>query len=109
MLELTDKRSRTNSSIGKGHFGSIEVKEQTAMTKLRLIGTAMLALVLVGPAMATHQRYHYRDGRELPVQDAVHFGRGSGWCGYHSGYGGLYGDGLYPENVCDDGGSHLID
>jgi hypothetical protein len=109
MLELTDNRSRRISSIGRLFRLDREVKEQTAMTKLRLIGTAMLALVLVGPAMATHQRYHYRDGRELPVQDAVHFGRGSGWCGYHSGYGGLYGDGLYPENVCDDGGSHLID
>ena len=46
---------------------------------------------------------------ELPVQDAAHFGYGAGRCGYHSGYGGLYGDGLYPDNVCLDGGYHLID
>jgi len=79
------------------------------MTKLILIGTAMLALMLAGPAMAKHQPYHYRGGRELSVIDSTHFGRGSGWCGYHSGYGGLYGDGYYPGNVCDDGGDHLID
>ncbi len=30
------------------------------------------------------------------MQDALHFGYGSGQCGYHSGYGGLYGDRFYP-------------
>jgi hypothetical protein len=79
------------------------------MTNLRVVRATMFALMLAVPAMATHHRYHYRDGRELPIQDALHFGYSAGWCGYHSGYDGLYGDGLYPDNVCADGGSHLID
>ena len=79
------------------------------MMNFGLIGAAVLSLMIAAPAMAMHQRYHHRDGHDLPVQDALHFGYGSGQCGYHSGYDGLYGDGLYPGNVCADGGSHLID
>jgi hypothetical protein len=70
------------------------------MTKFKLIGAMALSLMIASPAMATHQR-HDPDGHDLAVQDSVH-------CGYHSGRGGLYGDGLYPDNVCADGGSHLI-
>lgn len=76
---------------------------------VRLIAAVVLSLLIAAPAMASHQKHHERDGRDLPVQDAVHFGYDAGRCGYHSGYGGLYGDGLYPGNVCSDGGSHLID
>ena len=79
------------------------------MMKFKMIGVGVLSLMIVAPAMATHERHYQRNGRDLPVQDALHFGYGSGQCGYHSGYGGLYGDGLYPGNVCSDGGSHLID
>jgi hypothetical protein len=79
------------------------------MMKMKTIGIAVLSLMIAAPAMATHPRQYQRDGRDLPVQDALHFGYDSGRCGYHSGYGGLYGDGLYPGNVCSDGGSHLID
>ena len=77
------------------------------MTKFKLIGAIALSLLIASPVMATHRR-NYRDGHDLPVQDAQHFGYGSGKCGYHSGRGGLYGDGFYPDNVCADGGSHLI-
>ena len=77
--------------------------------KVSLIGATVLSLIIAAPALAAHQRLHYRDHQDLPVQDALHFGYGSGQCGYHSGRGGLYGDGLYPDNVCADGGSHLID
>jgi hypothetical protein len=79
------------------------------MMKFRLIAVAVFSLMIVAPAMAAHPRHQYRDDRNLPVQDALHFGFSEGKCGYHSGYGGLYGDGLYPDNVCSDGGSHLID
>jgi hypothetical protein len=79
------------------------------MKNFSLIGAALLSLALVTPAMAAQHSYHYRNGRDLPVVDATHFGYGSGRCGYHSGYGGQYGDGYYPGSVCDDGGSHLID
>lgn len=79
------------------------------MMNLKLIGVTVLSLMIATPAMAMHQKYDYRDRHDLPVQDALHFGYSSGQCGYHSGYGGLYGDGLYPGNVCADRGSHLID
>jgi hypothetical protein len=75
----------------------------------RMIGVGLISLLLVGPAMAMHRNDHRRGGRDLPVVDALHFGYSAGVCGYHSGYGGLYGDGYYPDNVCEDGGSHLID
>jgi hypothetical protein len=79
------------------------------MLKCRLIGAAVLSLMIGSPATAMHRVYHHRDARDLPVVDATHFGYGAGRCGYHSGYGGLYGDGYYPGNVCEDGGNHLID
>jgi hypothetical protein len=79
------------------------------MMSFKLIGATVVALMLAAPAMATHQRHYGRDRQDLPVQDALHFGYDSGRCGYHSGRGGLYGDGYYPDNVCADGGSHLID
>ena len=88
------------------------------MLNHRLVGTMFLSLVIAAPVMAKHPRPYYRDGRHLTVyrdgrhltvQDALHFGYGSGRCGSHSGYGGLYGDGQYPGNVCEDVDSHLID
>jgi hypothetical protein len=75
----------------------------------RVIGASLMLLLLANPVMAMRHDYRHGEGRDLPVQDALHFGYGAGVCGYHSGYGGLYGDGLYPGNVCSDGGSHLID
>jgi hypothetical protein len=77
------------------------------MTNVKLIGAAALSLLLAGPAMAMH--HNRRAQQELPVQDALRFGYSEGVCGYHSGYGGLYGDGFYPDNVCEDGGNHLTD
>ena len=76
---------------------------------IKLLGVAVLSFIVAGPAMADGRTYHHRNGQSLSVEDAIHFGYGSGRCGHHSGYGGLYGDGLYPSGVCDDGGSHLID
>jgi hypothetical protein len=85
----------------------VDKKGELVMTKFKLIGAMVLSLAIASPVMAMHQR-HDGDGHNLPVQDSVHFGYGSGQCGYHSGRAGLYGDGLYPDNVCADGGSHLI-
>jgi hypothetical protein len=76
---------------------------------MKMIGVAMFSLMVAAPAMATHATRYERDGRNLPVQDALNFGYDAGKCGYHSGRGGLYGDGYYPGDVCSDGGSHLID
>jgi len=75
----------------------------------RMIGLALLSLLLASPAMAMHHTNYRHNNRALSVQDALDFGYSEGVCGYHSGRGGLYGDGLYPDNVCKDGGSHLID
>jgi hypothetical protein len=76
------------------------------MTNLRLIGAALLSLMLASPAMAMHHVYHHHYGQvlhgDLPVQDAIRLGHGSGYKTYHSGYGGLYGDGLYPGNVYEN-------
>jgi hypothetical protein len=76
------------------------------MTNFKLIGAAVLSLVLASPVMAMHHGYHPHYGQvaheELPVQDALRQGYGTGCRTYHSGYGGLYGDGLYPGNVYDD-------
>lgn len=75
----------------------------------RMIGAALMSLLLAGPAMAAHHNNQPHGDGDMPVQDALHFGYSAGVCGYHSGRGGLYGDGYYPDNVCEDGGSHLID
>jgi hypothetical protein len=81
------------------------------MTNLRLAGAAALSLMLATPAMAMHRSYHHHSGQviqeELPVQDALRLGYGTGCRTYHSGYGGLYGDGQYPGNVYDADCSHL--
>jgi hypothetical protein len=84
-------------------------KENCSMTIFKLIEVAMLSLMMASPAMAMHHSYRQHVSHDLPVVDATHFGYGAGRCGYHSGYGGLYGDGYYPGNVCEDGGDHLID
>jgi hypothetical protein len=74
----------------------------------RLIGATALSLILAGPAMAAsngHDGYHelYRH-HELPAQDAINFGYGNAYPTYHSGWGGLYGDGNYPGTVDDNMG-----
>lgn len=76
------------------------------MMNFRLIGAALLSLMVASPAMAAHHVYHPHYGQvgheELPVQDALRLGYGTGYRTYHSGYGGLYGDGYYPGNVYDN-------
>jgi hypothetical protein len=76
----------------------------------RLIGAIALSLTLLGPAMAEsadHGRdeYHALYGRQnIPAQDAIRFGYGDIYPTYHSGWGGLYGDGEYPGSVDDNMG-----
>jgi len=71
------------------------------MKNFRLIGAAALSLLLASPAMAMHHAYHHHYGQvvhsDLPVQDALRLGYGTGYKTYHSGYGGLYGDGEFPR------------
>jgi hypothetical protein len=60
-----------------------------------------------GPFDATPQRdvYHELYGRHgMPAEDAIRFGYGNAYPTYHSGWGGLYGDGDYPGSVDDNMG-----
>jgi hypothetical protein len=107
--QVTASKQFRNANALRSAIPGPRVYASARPASLKLTGGAVPSLIILAPTMAMHQRYHYRDGHDLPVQDAVHFGYGSGRCGYHSGYGGLYGDGLYPGDVCEDGGSHLID
>jgi hypothetical protein len=91
-------------------------KKECTMLNFRLIGAAALSLILAGPAMAAsgdygmHDEYHelYRH-HELPAQDAIRFGYGNEYPTYHSGWGGLYGDGNYPGTVDDNMGPRYRD
>ena len=84
------------------------------MTNLRLIGAAAFSLVLASPAMAAsrggygmHRVYHEHYGQvihRMPAQDFDHFVFGIARPTYHSGWGGLYGDGEYPGSVDDNMG-----
>ena len=82
------------------------------MMNFRLIGVAALSLMLAGPAMANsggygmhRDVYHELYGRHrLPAQDAIRFGYGNVYPTYHSGWGGLYGDGNYPGSVDENMG-----
>jgi hypothetical protein len=87
------------------------IKKECIMMNFRLIGATVLSLFLAGPAMAgsgdhgMRDEYHglYRH-HELPAQDAINFGYGNAYPTYHSGWGGLYGDGNYPGTVDDNMG-----
>ena len=76
------------------------------MKTFRLIGAVALSLMLATPAMAMHHVHHHQNGQfadsDLPVQDAQRFGYGTGYKTYHSGFGGLYGDGDYPGNAYEN-------
>jgi hypothetical protein len=94
-------------------YGSraLAVKRECTMMNLKLIGAAALSLMLAAPAMAgsggreMHDPYHELYGRHsLPAQDAIRFGYGNEYPTYHSGWGGLYGDGEYPGSVDDNMG-----
>ncbi len=78
------------------------------MTKFALMGAAAVSLLLASPAMAgsssdgVHRVHHHRYTRvahRMPAQDFDHFDYGIARPTYHSGWGGPYGDGLYPGTV----------
>lgn len=84
------------------------------MTRFGLIGAAVaLSLTFAAPAMA-RDAHHVKGtdshdaamhphafsyDRDLPVEDALRLGYSQGYSDYPSGFGGLYGDGIYPGNV----------
>ena len=78
------------------------------MTNLRLIGAAVLALAIAGPATAATVSnrelptgYHgsARVTHHLRAQDYDHFNFGIAEPTYPSGWGGPYGDGQYPGSI----------
>ena len=84
------------------------------MTILRIASAAALSIVLAGPAFAYDYHYaqppydHYtqafRGYHDIRAQDALHEGRTDIYPRYHSGWGGLYGDGNYPGSIDDNMG-----
>jgi hypothetical protein len=76
------------------------------MTIIKIVAAAALSMVLAGPALAQYDHYAraFRGYHDMPAQDALHFGRTDIYPRYHSGWGGLYGDGKYPGSVDDNMG-----
>jgi hypothetical protein len=78
------------------------------MTIIRITGAAMLSIALAAPAFAQTRYDHYtqafRGYHDMRAQDALHFGRTDIYPRYHSGWGGLYGDGNYPGSIDDNMG-----
>ena len=87
------------------------------MVKFGLMGTTVLALV-IGAAAAHAQSvdgHQYRKHPRavpppvvayepnLPVDQAIRFGYSQGYANYPSGWGGIYGDGRYPDNTVSNG------
>jgi hypothetical protein len=81
------------------------------MTIARIASVATLLMVLAGPATAYDDRgaqgpytRAFRGYHDMRAQDALHFGRTDIYPRYHSGWGGLYGDGNYPGTIDDNMG-----
>lgn len=83
------------------------------MNKPGLTGVAACSLIfaLVASAMAQDTRSVRNAARatmaapdpNLPVENALRWGYSQGYSIYPSGFGGLYGDGRYPDNVISTG------
>jgi len=102
----TSRTGRESSSI------DLPIEQENVMIKFGLIGASALTLALAAPVMARdiqHVRqpvrgvaanaYGYYGEPNLPVENALRWGYSQGYSHYPSGFGGLYGDGRYPDNV----------
>ena len=82
------------------------------MTIFRNTCAAIFLIATAAPVMAYDGYYSsqnsytraFRGAHPLPAQDAIRFGYGNIYPRYHSGWGGLYGDGNYPGSVDDNFG-----
>ena len=95
--------------------GSAE--QENMMVKFGHTGTAVLALVIgLAAAHAQTTAVHQNKQRlraapppvvayepNLPVDQAIRFGYSQGYATYPSGWGGIYGDGRYPDNTISNG------
>jgi hypothetical protein len=81
------------------------------MTTFRNACAAVFLIATAAPAIA-HDGYSSQDSyaeafrgvHPIPAQDAIRFGYGNIYPKYHSGWGGLYGDGNYPGTIDDNFG-----
>ena len=91
------------------------------MLKFGLLGAAVLSMALIGTAASRAQpvdghqyRRHLRAAPphvaayepDLPIENALRWGYSQGHSNYPSGFGGLYGDGRYPENTVSNPGAY---
>jgi hypothetical protein len=99
------------------------VNQENIMIKSGLVAAMAfsLMLALVATAMANDvqttnghpsKRYLHAVPRSaiaygdpnLPVENALRWGYSQGYSNYPSGFGGLYGDGRYPDNTISNSG-----
>ena len=89
------------------------------MTKFSLVGATAFSLTLMLPISAIADDMQRIDAQRskdraravtpranvnsidpnLPIENALRWGYSQGYEYYHSGFGGLYGDGRYPGNT----------
>jgi hypothetical protein len=81
------------------------------MVKFGLTGTAVLVIGAVAAPAQSADVHHYKRylravpppvvayEPSLPIENALRWGYSQGYSNYPSGFGGLYGDGRYPENT----------
>jgi hypothetical protein len=75
------------------------------MKHMKLVGAAVLSLMLAAPTMATsnshnaYRRLHDPAAHRMRAQDFDHFDLGIARPTYHSGWSGPYGDGDYPGTI----------
>ena len=78
---------------------------------IAVLAVPVLSAIAVPPAIAydghaVRDPYTqaFRGHHDLRAQDALNFGRMDIYPRYHSGWGGLYGDGDYPGSIDDNVG-----
>lgn len=69
-----------------------------------LIATAAPVMACDGYSLQDPYTQAFRGEHRMWAQDAIRFGYGNIYPKYHSGWGGLYGDGNYPGTVDDNFG-----
>ena len=74
-----------------------------------MLAVPVLAAIAAPPAIAydghgEQDQYTqaFRGYHDMRAQDALNFGRTDIYPRYHSGWGGLYGDGDYPGSIDDN-------
>jgi hypothetical protein len=107
--------SFTHAREGNTEQACGSLQRENMMIKFGFTGAAVLSLALVIGATASQAQaadgHQYRRHLHaapppvvayepnLPIENALRWGYSQGYSNYPSGFGGLYGDGRYPENT----------